>query len=558
MQNEPMANRRWRALKLILTTGLAFLFLGILLCGLQAATPALADSGTLYVDGATGSDDSNCIDSESPCATIGYAITQAKKGDEILVAEGTYTETPDILISVTLRGGYTPNGTTWLLGNGETIIDGNGIDGPVVDILPGTNVTVEGFTVQGANHVSDYGGGFYLNGATVVISDTVIRDNAVGGSGGGIFIEDSLKSGNVSLFLINSTLTGNSSNGAAAGLQVQGTDPIHVMIKDTVFTGNTGGSVVNLHTQTFDVEGMQVTSNTLTGQWAVEVGGSGTISATEIISHGSSALIVHRGSTLSAQDLTIQHNTGGGIVNHGVMTLTHSLVENNSGGDTALITSEYEEDPGTVRMLLDGCTIRENSDVYGILGFGGYALVRDTLIVGNDTEAVNGDIINNYLDAIQVELINVLFADNNAARPIVNGNTQTGTISLMNVTLAGNSVANNPILAGDGVWSVTNTILWGNTAPGDMMGLGTFTVNYSDIEGGWPGTGNLDTDPLYVDAANGDYSIKGSSRCVDGGTPSGAPTHDIEGTPRDSAPDMGAYEWVGFRLYLPLIISNAP
>ncbi len=37
----------------------------------------------------------------------------------------------------------------------------------------------------------------------------------------------------------------------------------------------------------------------------------------------------------------------------------------------------------------------------------------------------------------------------------------------------------------------------------------------------------------------------------------GAPVADLEGTPRDVAPDMGAYEWVGFRIFLPVTFKTA-
>jgi hypothetical protein len=180
--------------------------------------------------------------------------------------------------------------------------------------------------------------------------------------------------------------------------------------------------------------------------------------------------------------------------------------------------------------------------------------VRNTLIVGNDTVDNNGDIINIFGDAKEVDLVNLLVADNTSARPTLNGNAVTSTISLMNVTVAGNSVANFPILAGNGIWTLTNTVVWGNTAPDDMMGIGTFTVNYSNIEGGWEGTANWDVDPRFVDAANGDYRLNVGSPVVDMGTSMGAPMYDIEGTPRDAFPDMGAYEWVGFRIFLPMVL----
>jgi len=71
-----------------------------------------------------------------------------------------------------------------------------------------------------------------------------------------------------------------------------------------------------------------------------------------------------------------------------------------------------------------------------------------------------------------------------------------------------------------------------------------FIITYSDIEGGWPGTGNIDEDPAFVDAANGDYHLLSTSPGLDVGTAVNVPDHDFEGDPRPSfnGYDMGADE----------------
>ncbi len=292
--------------------------------GLQGGTPAHAGPGTLYVDEATGSDTTDCTNPAAPCATIGYALTQAGNGDEIRVAEGTYMETLDIHITVTLKGGYEAAGWTRDIAAHPTIVDANGADDSVISIYdPGTIVTVEGFTVQGANHTSDWGGGLCIVNATVVISGTVIRDNSTDGSGGGFFISE----GDAEVSLINSTVTANvaktggGSSGLAAGF---GAD--RVTILDTIFTGNTGDGVLWIDDGVaFDIIGGQVVSNTVSGFAAINLAGSGTISGTEIVSNTFRAMSVSPTGAVSALSLTIRGNTGGGIANQGVLTITNSF-----------------------------------------------------------------------------------------------------------------------------------------------------------------------------------------------------------------------------------------
>ncbi len=545
------SNRRLRPVRLGVTVGLAMLFLAALLWGLQGVTPAHADPGILYVDGTTGSDTTGCTDPAAPCETIGYALNEAGNGDEIRVAVGTYMETLDIHITVTLKGGYTMSGTLWLPpGSGETIVDANSADDPVISITSGANVTVEGFTVQGANHTSDAGGGFAINGATVVISDTVVRNNSAQ-NGGGISAE-----GDTNVSLINSTFTANAADGGASGLAggVLG----YVVIQNTVFAENTGDCVLEFESgQPFEIIGGQVVSNTVSGWRAIGINSSGTISGTAVLSNTSTGIGVQPNGIVSAQNLTLRGNAGG-IANSGVLTITNSVIENNSGGGSSVVSSENSAE--TNRLIMDGCTIRGNSTPGAVRITTGYAEIRNTKIVDHvvTDPHVAIVIIGEAGTTPTVELVNVLLADNESEQPVVDVTSETGSAMLMNVTVTGNQISGNPILHTHGAMTLTNIIVWGNTTSGDMLGgPGTLLVSYSDIKGGWTGTGNLDADPLFVDAANGDYHLGVGSPCVDKGTLIGAPTHDIEGTPRAAAPDMGAYEWTGFRIFLPLALRNS-
>jgi parallel beta-helix repeat protein len=131
--------------------------------------------------------------------------------------------------------------------------------------------------------------------------------------------------------------------------------------------------------------------------------------------------------------------------------------------------------------------------------------------------------------------------------------------NVTNCTFSNNSATGN----GGGIDNyqssptVTNCILWGNTAPtGSQIYGGSPTVNYSDVEGEsvYPGTENINADPCFVDAAGGDLQLSTpNSPCVDAGDNSvpGLPATDLAGNPRvadgdgdgNSVVDMGAYEY---------------
>jgi hypothetical protein len=84
---------------------------------------------------------------------------------------------------------------------------------------------------------------------------------------------------------------------------------------------------------------------------------------------------------------------------------------------------------------------------------------------------------------------------------------------------------------------VTNCILWGNSPwQIDLSPV----VTYSDIQGGASGVGNIDQDPLFVDAANGNYHLQPLSPCVDAGSPSILDACLPPGLGEERS-DMGAY-----------------
>jgi len=123
-------------------------------------------------------------------------------------------------------------------------------------------------------------------------------------------------------------------------------------------------------------------------------------------------------------------------------------------------------------------------------------------------------------------------------------------ISLTNVSIAENKREDGSSISGSGIFCdnsiilITNTISWNND-PGPEISLqsGSATISFSDIRGGWAGTGNINANPFFI--SNTDFHLQSISPCVNTGTLTGAPPTDIEGNPRPVGfyPDMGAYEY---------------
>ena len=134
--------------------------------------------------------------------------------------------------------------------------------------------------------------------------------------------------------------------------------------------------------------------------------------------------------------------------------------------------------------------------------------------------------------------------------------------SVRNCTFSSNSATNG----GGGIYNyesspaITNTILWGNGNEifNDDVIIGAFpsnpSVTYSVVQGGYAGTGNLNVNPLFVNAADIDgadnifrtaddgLNLNPCSPAINAGTNAGVTT-DILGNARVSTTDVGAYEY---------------
>ena len=201
-------------------------------------------------------------------------------------------------------------------------------------------------------------------------------------------------------------------------------------------------------------------------------------------------------------DCTISSNeasyTGGGINadNFSTLSVKDSTISNNAGGSFG----------------------------GGVYTYGFYSTITSCAITGNSADN-GGGIYFGYPEA--TEVLNCTISDNSAIGAYGTG----GGIYC-------DWEAPNPI--------ITNSILWGNSAVVyephyGRQYFGPAVFYYSDVEGGAPGIGVLDLDPLFI--GGGDYHLSPESPCIDAGSPVAVYTDfDADLRPQGCGFDIGADE----------------
>ena len=197
--------------------------------------------------------------------------------------------------------------------------------------------------------------------------------------------------------------------------------------------------------------------------------------------------------------------------------------------------------PGGLELVGSSPTIT-NCIVVGNTGLGG-GMENDnsspTVIncIFSDNTATNGGGMKNR-DSNPV-VINCLFIDNFAGWGGGMDNGSSNPI-IINCTFFGNDAIINggAIYSSSSTPTVTNSVVWGNVGGGSQIAeaiAGSTTVTYSDVEGGFPGSTNIDADPLFVDPVNGDFRLLPTSPGIDAANNIAVPagiTTDLDGNPR--------------------------
>jgi hypothetical protein len=186
--------------------------------------------------------------------------------------------------------------------------------------------------------------------------------------------------------------------------------------------------------------------------------------------------------------------------------------------------------------VLDGFTI-QNGDSHDGGGMYNYDSCNPTVMnctfTGNS--ASNGGGMLNY-GSCNPTVTNCIFSGNsaNGGGGMFNYNYSSPTVT--SCTFTGNSaIDGGGMLNSMSSPTVTNCIFWNNTSSEIFNYNSSPTVTYSCVQGGYyPGTGNIDADPLFLAPLDGDYHLTYASPCIDVGDNAAPalPSTDFEGDPR--------------------------
>jgi hypothetical protein len=234
------------------------------------------------------------------------------------------------------------------------------------------------------------------------------------------------------------------------------------------------------------------------------------------------------------------------------------------------------------KLQLVNCTFRGNTGVWGgaVMNFGSSVTLVNCQLVGNRALMLGGGLYNCEGDAT---LINCRVVGSTADYAETAGGAAlynlNGALTVLDSTVADNRSPSGKAIASfrwgtaSGIKvKVANSILFngGNEIWSNVHEA--VEVTYSDVQGGWTGTGNISTDPQFTrlgtrspegEWIDGDYRLKASSPAIDRGSRAALPTDsfdldgdgnpsealpvDLNGNPRVAAlqADMGAYEQIG-------------
>ncbi len=483
-----------------------------------------------------------------------------------------------VLRELTLRNGFDESGGSVLLQGASPSFDGCRFEsneatfsGGAVDADETSDPSFSLCQFE-SNDAGGDGGAYNAFGGEGAFTQCAFTGNSAAGDGGALRLR-AVFPGVPTPVIQDCTFDGNSARGGGAIICEQ---EMLAVVERCTFTANaaastgptgaTGGAVriTNAEPHFLDCR--------FIGNTCTSLGGAVTVSSGDPIlerctfefnaAARGGAIAVFAGGTLITE-CVLRNNTavtwGGGVAFSAINAendarIEHSLVVGNSaavGGGIDIQGDSLDEDAD---VGVADCTIRSNvaaDEGGGIHIRGGSAATLERSVISGNTAAFGG--------GVAIEGV----GGNNNTTPtldnvIIDHNTATDTggaiwaDGAMTVFLARCTLAHNTAVETGGVFltfvneggrlEFDDSIVWDNS--GDQIRFGgggsEVLVRWSDVQGGFGGAGNIDTDPRFINGAAGVYGLLSDSPCIDVGSP--ASPLDPDG----SDPDMGAVpydEW---------------
>ena len=183
-----------------------------------------------------------------------------------------------------------------------------------------------------------------------------------------------------------------------------------------------------------------------------------------------------------------------------------------------------------VKMVIDegtGLFLTRNRDTYT----NGY------ILIANNISAYNGasGIVSHFTDRVIIEH-NTVFKNGTT------NNSAAGGIGINNTDDV--KIRNNISYAEPDHWALgtlanpnTNTSIYNNL----LFNESGSEAIHNNLSNGW-----IESNPLFVNSSNSDFTLTESSPAIDAGSTQSIQTEDISGNLRnDGSPDIGAYEYSG-------------
>ena len=257
------------------------------------------------------------------------------------------------------------------------------------------------------------------------------------------------------------------------------------------------------------------------------------------ITGGSDGGIECSDSSPTITDCTIAGNAGRGIYCfHGSPRITDCVITGNTadgdGGGVCCVV-------GSPRIT--GCTITGNTaghDGGGVRCSVGIPRITGCAITGNTADDNGGGV---YCIASNPRITDCTITGNTATYRGGGVWCDEGIPRITGCTLTGNAAGyqGGGVYCDDGSPWITNCILWADTPDEVYVSSSSPLITFCDVQDGWPGEGNIDADPLFVDPdgpdddpntwKDNDYRLAGGSPCVDAGDNTAVPADvaDLDG-----------------------------